>query len=90
MSSLSKVTSKGQVTIPVHIRNQLNIQDGDQLIFETVGEYEVRIKVVKSMGVDELFGALPARGNIDPYKVREEIAETAARRVNQEGKQQDV
>ncbi len=30
---LAKVTSKGQVTIPVSIRKRLGIKDGDKLLF---------------------------------------------------------
>lgn len=30
---LAKVTSKGQVTIPVEIRKKLGIKDGDKLLF---------------------------------------------------------
>lgn len=34
MSTSSVVTSKGQVTIPVALRKQYTIQEGDRLIFE--------------------------------------------------------
>ncbi|MBO5623797.1 MAG: AbrB/MazE/SpoVT family DNA-binding domain-containing protein [Butyrivibrio sp.] len=30
---IAKITSKGQVTIPVGIRNKLGVDTGDQLIF---------------------------------------------------------
>jgi antitoxin PrlF len=30
---LAKITSKGQITIPIHIRKKLNIKDGDKVIF---------------------------------------------------------
>jgi len=30
---LAKVTTKGQVTIPIEIRKKLNIKDGDKLLF---------------------------------------------------------
>ena len=30
---LAKVTTKGQVTIPIAIRKRLNIKDGDKLLF---------------------------------------------------------
>jgi antitoxin PrlF len=30
---IAKITSKGQITIPVGIRRQMNIKEGDKIIF---------------------------------------------------------
>lgn len=30
---LAKITAKGQITIPIHIRKRLNLKDGDKVIF---------------------------------------------------------
>ncbi len=30
---LAKITSKGQITIPIQIRRKLNLKDGDKVIF---------------------------------------------------------
>lgn len=30
---LAKITAKGQITIPIHIRKKLNIKDGDKVVF---------------------------------------------------------
>lgn len=40
------VTSKGQITVPKHIRNTLNIQNGDKIIFEEIdaGAYIIKPK----------------------------------------------
>lgn len=38
MKLAAKVTSKGQVTIPKRVRDDLGLQDGDYLIFETKGD----------------------------------------------------
>ena len=37
--SSAKVTSKGQVTIPVDIRRALDVDEGDFLVFELKGQY---------------------------------------------------
>lgn len=29
----AKITAKGQITIPIHIRKKLNLKDGDKVIF---------------------------------------------------------
>lgn len=30
---LAKITIKGQITIPIHIRKKLNLKDGDKVVF---------------------------------------------------------
>lgn len=39
MRAAAKVTSKGQVTIPVEIREELGIATGDSLVFEVKAGY---------------------------------------------------
>ena len=34
---LAKITTKGQITIPVQIRKMLNLKDGDKVVFMTDG-----------------------------------------------------
>lgn len=63
MSKKSKMTSKGQVTIPNAIRKALNIEEGDYLIFEAQSEYEASVRVVKATPLSSLQGALKAMQN---------------------------
>jgi len=55
MSDVVKVTSKGQVTLPVDIRNALGIDENSYLLFERVGEYvlmkkaELRMKEIQKI-----------------------------------------
>ena len=35
---LAKITSKGQITIPVQIRRKLNLKDGGKVVFLTDGD----------------------------------------------------
>lgn len=44
-----KVTSKGQVTIPIHVREHLGIRPGTEVGFEIV-DGEVRLRVVAGPG----------------------------------------
>ena len=39
MEARAKVTSKGQVTIPVEVRRELGVMEGDTLVFEVAGRY---------------------------------------------------
>ena len=57
---LARVTTKGQVTIPVAVRKALDIEEGDDVLFELAEGGEGRIKVVKRARLTDLYGALPA------------------------------
>lgn len=41
MSHQSRLSSKGQVTIPVEVREQLHLEPGDTVIYEVEGERAV-------------------------------------------------
>jgi len=39
---VAKITSKGQITIPVDIRKKMNLKDGDKILFiEEAGRYYI-------------------------------------------------
>ena len=58
MLAFAKVTSKYQVTIPSEIRELLNLQGGDHIVFHVQDGGEVTIRVMKSVSVDDLAGSL--------------------------------
>jgi AbrB family looped-hinge helix DNA binding protein len=58
--SIARVTTKGQVTIPIEIRKALDIRTGDQLLFELLDSCEARVRVVKNKSLMDLYGILPA------------------------------
>ena len=40
LMELAKITSKGQITLPIHIRRALKLKDGDKIAFiESNGQY---------------------------------------------------
>lgn len=57
--STARVTSKGQVTVPVEIRRALGIETGDDLRFD-LERGGARLRVVKRRRLSELLGALAA------------------------------
>jgi antitoxin PrlF len=60
-----KLTSKGQLTIPVELRNLLNINEGDRLAFvldENEKIIEVQPKIKKS--IRGVMGALKSANNV--------------------------
>jgi antitoxin PrlF len=75
--SISRVTSKGQVTIPADVRKALEIEQGDDLMFEVGPEKTARLKVVKRQRLSDLYGALKATRPYPGKKaVREQVGRT--------------
>lgn len=79
--ALARVTTKGQVTIPASICKALDIEEGDQLLFELVEGAEARLRVVKHRSLMDLYGALPAtRPFPGKQAVREDIGKDRRQR----------
>jgi AbrB family looped-hinge helix DNA binding protein len=59
---VTSVTSKGQVTIPKEIRQQLGIRAGSQIEFVLVGDHvELRVRSTPREVTDSGFGMLKTR-----------------------------
>jgi AbrB family looped-hinge helix DNA binding protein len=50
MQKQSKITSKGQITVPIEVRRLLGVRAGDRLLFESDSD-GVRIRPVRSRSV---------------------------------------
>jgi antitoxin PrlF len=46
MQTRAKITSKGQITVPLKVRKALGVKEGDKLIFEQNGD-EMVVRPVK-------------------------------------------
>ena len=55
--SKSTITSKGQVTLPIEVRTQLGLKQGDQLEFEVKGE-QLSVVITRRRSASELRGVL--------------------------------
>ena len=76
----AKITSKGQITIPVQVRAALGLDPGDRIEFVEVGKGEFNI-VAATRSVRELSGMLYRKGR-KPVSIDEmnaAIAKGAAR-----------
>ncbi|MHB8216488.1 MAG: AbrB/MazE/SpoVT family DNA-binding domain-containing protein [Candidatus Sulfotelmatobacter sp.] len=76
----AKITSKGQITIPVQVRAALGLDPGDRIEFVEVGKGEFNI-VAATRSVRELSGILYRKGR-KPVSIEEmntAIAKGAAR-----------
>lgn len=76
--STSTLTSKGQATIPVSIRNKLELNPGQRIVFEEKGD-DVVIKNQSKL-IDELYGSLKTNIKWDKKKAFEAVGEMLAQR----------
>lgn len=76
--AISRVTSKGQVTIPFEVRKALDIEQGDDLVFEVRKDQTARLRVVKRRKLSDFYGALPAER---PFPGKEALREEAGREL---------
>lgn len=67
LMEVTSVTSKGQVTIPKHVRQQLGIRQGTRLEFRLVGDHlEARVSRTPSEVPTDGFGMLKSRRKAVP------------------------
>lgn len=57
--SISTLTERGQVSIPAELRRELDLHQGQRLLWERVGEGELRVRVLRDA---EPVGAEAMRG----------------------------
>jgi AbrB family looped-hinge helix DNA binding protein len=81
----TRITFKGQVTIPKEIREALTIQEGDSVIFEVQGDHAV-LKPLRKKSLADFYGVLPATR---PYPgseaVRREVQKRIGKRLHRKG-----
>lgn len=76
MRATAKVTSKGQVTIPVEVRRALGIETGDTLVFEAKGVYAQVNKLRSVLDIAaELREKYPQLSQPPRYATKEEAIE---------------
>lgn len=80
----STVTQKGQVTIPIEVRQQLGLKPRDRVEFEVEGS-TVRLRVAMSSLLDGYGAVKPRRKPEDFGALREEFEDQVAVDVAGEG-----
>jgi AbrB family looped-hinge helix DNA binding protein len=73
------MTSKGQITVPRDVREDLNLTTGSKVMFVKVGPRDYRV-VARTGKVDDLFGILhrPGASPLTIEEINEGIAAGAA------------
>lgn len=82
---LAKITTKGQITIPIQIRRKLNLKDGDKVIFmeqdgKIIVENSTRVALMEAQeafrGEAERLGLNSEQDVVDMVKqIRKELKE---------------
>ena len=84
--SISRVTTKGQVTIPSEVRKALKIEQGDDLLFEIANDQTARLRVVKRQRLSDLYGALRSERPFPGKEVvRDEVGRALGKRPKGSG-----
>lgn len=78
MDAMARMTSKGQVTVPKAVREALELEEGDSLVFRVEGKHAV---VSKTLRLDELMGSVPIPPGKEGASWERIIAETRAERA---------
>jgi antitoxin PrlF len=84
--AISRVTSKGQVTIPSEVRKALDIEQGDDLVFELREDQTARLRVVKRKKLSDFYGSLSAQ---QPFPGKEAIREEVGRELGRRAKRSE-
>jgi AbrB family looped-hinge helix DNA binding protein len=76
--SMARLTSKGQVTVPVDVRKQLGLEAGSRLDFRVAGPARIDV-IVRDTRLDVLFGIVPTGGvHLSVEEIRDAIGDAAA------------
>jgi antitoxin PrlF len=67
----STVTSKGQVTIPIEVRNKLGIEAGDELLFRVEEDDKLSVYPLRSAPARSLAGALKRYAPKEPISIED-------------------
>ena len=69
---IRRMTSKGQVTVPVDIRKKLGIQPGETIIFRIRDD---RVEIDRApMSLEESFGSVPSMNQPEDFAAMERVA----------------
>lgn len=66
--NLAKVSSNGQITVPVEIRRKLNIKEGDKIIFLENANGDIILQNSSRVAIREAQAALKYFKIIKPYR----------------------
>lgn len=90
VKAASRISSRGQIVIPMEIRKMLGIGEGDYLTFIAEKNGEIKVEVAKRQHISELFGILKTHKSFRPVdEIRKEAYEKIAHKELKEEEEED-
>ncbi len=88
MSKDATLTSKGQITIPSHIRKKLDLQPQDKLRIEIKGDH-LELRPVRKRDLMDLYQSVPSpeEKSTDIKEIRKSVQEEIGHNVAKEGRE---
>ncbi|MBF8277532.1 MAG: SpoVT-AbrB protein [Candidatus Brocadiaceae bacterium] len=84
MAMTSKITSKGQITLPKEVRKLLNVQEGNIIVFESEND-KIVIKSAKTLR--DFKGLLKDTKKVETFEeIRKIVKNSVVKRVIQGGR----
>lgn len=73
------VTSKGQITIPKHIRDDLHLEPGSKVLFVKINDHDYRM-IARTGKIQDLAGILhrPGQPTVSIEQMDEDIADAVS------------
>lgn len=89
LKATSKISSRGQIVIPIEIRKTLGLTEGDDLTFIVNDDGEIKVEVVKKQRLSELIGILKTNKPFRPVeKIRKEVYRNKAEKELKDGEEE--
>lgn len=84
MNNTTTITTKGQVTIPKHIRDELNLKPSDKVVFEVKDN---KIVATKALSIKEMRGIfhVPGKKPLSDREMDKVIAEAVVEKFRRKG-----
>lgn len=79
MTSIAKVQSRGQVTLPSQERKAIGLQPGDTVVVRQTGDQTLELRALPKITLADLIERYPIEGPVDWDVVREEWEAEAAK-----------
>lgn len=65
MAGMTRIRSRGQVTLPAGIRTLAGVRSGDSVMFRVIGPGRIEIAAFTPMTLDEMVARFPIEGPVD-------------------------
>lgn len=88
IKATSRLSSRGQIVIPIEIRKMLGLTEGDDLTFIVNQDGEIKVEVLKKQRLSQLIGILKTNNPFQPVdEIRKEVYRNMAEKEVKDGEE---